>query len=149
LLAGGRLGLQLRLGLPQPCQPAGLGGQRGGQLVAAGVAVLEVVALSASAAWRRISATSRSSFSWVRLAFSAALPASLVPSSATVPTRTIPAAAHSRKDSTRNPARACSWRMRKRAMVTWSGVWLAASTRKATSSTQRRSIWREERTPMA
>jgi putative heme transporter len=68
--------------------------------------------------WRSITATSASSWSWVRLALSAALPASLVPSSATVPTRTIPAAAHSRNDSTRKPARACSWRARKRAMVT-------------------------------
>jgi hypothetical protein len=67
--------------------------------------------------------------STVRLARSAALAASLVPSSATVPTLTVPAAAHSRKDSTRNPARAASWRARNRAMVTWSGVALAARTR--------------------
>jgi hypothetical protein len=33
--------------------------------------------------------------------------------------------------------------------VTWSGVWLPVSTRKARSSRQRRSIWREERIPMA
>jgi pimeloyl-ACP methyl ester carboxylesterase len=77
-----------------------------------------------------------------------ALAANLVPSRATVPTRTMPAAAHSRKDWTRNPARACSWRARKRAMVTWLGSWLAASTRKVMSSFKRRSIWREERTPM-
>jgi truncated hemoglobin YjbI len=32
--------------------------------------------------------------------------------------------------------------------MTWSGVWLAARTRKAMSSWQRRSICREERTPM-
>ena len=60
----------------------------------------------------------------------------------------MPAAAHNLSDSTRNPARACSCRARKRAMVTWSGVWLAASTRKATSLWQRRSICREERTPI-
>jgi hypothetical protein len=34
------------------------------------------------------------------------------------PRRTIPAAAHSFNDWTSRPARACSWRTRKRAMVT-------------------------------
>jgi hypothetical protein len=33
-------------------------------------------------------------------------------------------------------------------MVTWSGVLLPLKTRKAMSSVQRRSIWREERTPV-
>ena len=75
---------------------------------------------------RFLDVTSASSLSWVQLACSAALAASLVPSSASVPTRTMPAAAHSRSDSTRKPARACSWRTRKRAMVTWSGDWVAA-----------------------
>jgi hypothetical protein len=51
--------------------------------------------------------------------------------------------------STRNPASACWWRTRNRAMVTWSGTSLPASTRKARSSVQRRSICRLERTPMA
>jgi hypothetical protein len=45
LLAGGRLGLQQGLGLAQAGQPAGPGGQRGWELVAAGVAVLAVLAL--------------------------------------------------------------------------------------------------------
>jgi hypothetical protein len=44
-LALGRVGFQLRLGLAQPCEPAGLGGERGGQFVPAGVAVLAVLAL--------------------------------------------------------------------------------------------------------
>jgi hypothetical protein len=33
-------------------------------------------------------------------------------------------------------------------MVTWSGLLLPARTRKAMSSMQRRSIWREERIPV-
>jgi hypothetical protein len=57
-------------------------------------------------------------------------------------------AAHSFSDTTRKPASAVWWRTRKRAIVTWSGSWLAASTRKARSSVQRRSICRQERTPM-
>jgi hypothetical protein len=44
-LAGGRLGLQLRLGLAQAGQPAGLAGQLGRELVATPIAVLAVVAL--------------------------------------------------------------------------------------------------------
>jgi len=35
-----------------------------------------------------------------------------------------------------------------RAIVEWSGLWPAQMTRKATSSWQRRSIWRAERTPI-
>jgi hypothetical protein len=42
----------------------------------------------------------------------------LGPVEATVPTWTIPAAAPSLSEATRNPARAVSWRTRKRAMVT-------------------------------
>jgi hypothetical protein len=38
-------------------------------------------------------------------------------------------------------------RARKRATVAWSGTWFAQITRKATSSRQRRSIPREERSP--
>jgi len=41
----GGLGFQHRLGLPQPRQPASLGGQRGGQLIPACLAVLDVLAL--------------------------------------------------------------------------------------------------------
>jgi hypothetical protein len=44
-LALGRLGLQEGLGLPQPRQPAGFGGQRLGQLVPTGWAVLQVLVL--------------------------------------------------------------------------------------------------------
>ena len=145
----GRGSVQLRLGVAPPFQPAGLARQCLGQLVPAGVAVLEVVSLVDRGGLAQDLGTSPASLSWVRVAFSAALPASLVPSSATVPTRTMPAAAHSSSNATRNPASAVSWRTRNRAMVTWSGVWLAARTRKARSSLQRRSICREDRTPMA
>jgi hypothetical protein len=118
LLPRGGLGLQPRLGLVQPRQPVNLAGKLRGQLVAAGAPNSRSSRWSISAAWRRISATSASSLSCVRLALSAALPASLVPSKATVPTPTMPAAPHSFSDATRKPARACSWRTRKRAMVT-------------------------------
>ena len=45
--------------------------------------------------------------------------------------------------------RAASWRTRKRATVAWSGTWFAVITRNATSSRQRRSIAREDRSPIA
>jgi hypothetical protein len=78
-------------------------------------------AWSVSAASRRIAATSSWSLTCVRLALLAALAATLVPSNATTPRRTSPAAAHNRSDSTRNPARACWWRTRNRAIVTCQG----------------------------
>ena len=90
--------------------------------------MLVLLTLVGLAAWRRISATSASTWCWVRLALSAALAASLVPSRATVPTRTMPAAAHSLSEATKNPASGVSWRARNRAMVTWSGSRLPAST---------------------
>jgi hypothetical protein len=74
--------------LAQSRQPAGLGCQRGGQLVPARIAEALVVALVGVGGCRRISATSPSSSSSVWLA---ALAATLVPSSATRPTRTSPA----------------------------------------------------------
>jgi hypothetical protein len=46
-------------------------------------------------------------------------------------------------------AQAAWWRTRNRAMVTWSGALLPASTRNARSSWQRRWICREERKPTA
>jgi hypothetical protein len=147
LLARGRLRLQPSLGLAQPAQPARpwrparRAARRHGRRRTAGPR-----AGSVSAACLRISPPRHRAGRGCGWPLSAALPASLVPSNAT-PTRTMPAAAHSFKDWMRKPARACSWRARKRAMVTWSGTWLAASTRKAMPSLQRRSIWREDRTP--
>jgi hypothetical protein len=149
LLPGGGLGLQPGLGLPQPGQPPRLAGQRRWQLVPAGVAEQPVLVLVGLGRLAQDLGDLASILSWVRLALSAVLPASLVPSRATVPTCTMPAAAHSFSEATRKPARACSWRARNRAIVTWSGVWLPASTRKATSSWQRRSSCREDRTPLA
>jgi hypothetical protein len=43
--------------------------------------------------------------------------------------------------------RSCRWR--NRAIVVWSGAWLAVMTRTATSSWQRRSIRRDDRSPIA
>ena len=40
------------------------------------------------------------------------------------------------------------WCWRNREMVVWSGAWLAAMTRKATSLSQHRSIRRDERSPV-
>ena len=56
--------------------------------------------------------------------------------------------AHSRSDSVNTAASACSWRARNRAIVVWSGTWLAVITLNATSTRQARSIAREERTPV-
>ncbi len=70
-----------------------------------------------------------------------------MPSRATVPTLTIPALAHSASTCTNNSASRSACRWRNRLIVLWSGARLAAITRNATSSTQRRSIWREERSP--
>jgi len=53
------------------------------------------------------------------------------------------------QDLAEEAPRAYSWRTRKRAIVAWSGAWLAQITRKATSSRQRRSIPRGERSPTA
>ena len=69
-------------------------------------------------AWALMAATIAGLACPQNIAMSEALPASLVPSNATVPTWTMPAGAHSFSDSTRKPASACSWRARKRAMVT-------------------------------
>jgi hypothetical protein len=48
----------------------------------------------------------------------------LVPSTATTPTSTIPALAQSPRIWPKRPARASSWRTRKRAIVAGSGTWL-------------------------
>jgi hypothetical protein len=117
-LALGRLGLQEDLGLPQPRQPAGLGGQRFGEFIPTGVAVLPVVALVGLGGLPQDLGDLGLIFCWVWLAALAALAVSLVPSRATTPRRTRRAAAHSFNDSTRKPARACWWRTRKRAIVT-------------------------------
>jgi hypothetical protein len=71
-----------------------------------------------------------------------------VPSIATIPTLTSPARAQSKSTPEKSSEIACSWRARKRAIVAWSGTWFAVMTRKATSSEQRRSIPRAERTPI-
>ncbi|MGH8574236.1 MAG: hypothetical protein ACREX8_16915, partial [Gammaproteobacteria bacterium] len=60
-----------------------------------------------------------------------------MPSTATTPTFTSPACAHSSSTPPNKPAIARSWRTRKRAIVAWSGTWLAVRTRNATPSRQR------------
>jgi hypothetical protein len=51
--------------------------------------------------------------------------------------------------SPNGPANAASWRWRNRAIVVWSGARFAQITRVATSSMQRRSIRRDDRSPTA
>jgi hypothetical protein len=58
-------------------------------------------------------------------------------------------AAQSASTCANTSASACLWRARKRAIVAWSGIRFAVITRKATSSRQRRSIPRLERSPIA
>jgi hypothetical protein len=77
------------------------------------------------------------------------LPEIGLPSSATIPTDTTPARADSTSTCVNVAASACSWRTRNRAIVAWSGIRFAQITRKATSSRQRRSICRDERSPTA
>ena len=58
----------------------------------------------------------------------------LVPSMATTPTLPNPIFKHRASTWANRPLRASSWALRNRAIVTWSGVALAETTRKATSS---------------
>jgi hypothetical protein len=146
VLALGRVRFQPHLGLPQPGQPPGRVGQRGRELVTAGLAMLAVLALVGLGRLPQDLGDLGLDLVQVRLAL---LAATLVPSSAMSPRRIRPAAEHSRTDWTSSSARAATWRTRNRAIVTWSGELLPASTRKARSSRQRRSICREERTPTA
>jgi hypothetical protein len=90
-----------------------------------------------------------SSLARVRLARSAALAATLVPSSAITPSWTRPAAAHGFKDLDEEVGQGllvAGTEPRDRHVV---GDLVAARTRKARSSVQRRWICREERTPIA
>ena len=78
-----------------------------------------------------------------------AFAAILVPSIDTIPTLTIPAAAHSRSTWANTSANASWWRARNRAIVVWSGASWPHTTRNATWSRHSRSIRREERSPTA
>jgi hypothetical protein len=77
-----------------------------------------------------------------------ALATILVPSIATSPGRSSPCLAHTASTWPNKDAIAVSWVARNRAIVAWSGCWLAATTRNATSSTSRRSILRLDRSPV-
>jgi hypothetical protein len=81
----------------------GGGGQLGRELVAARRAVLVILSLVGLGGLSQDLGDLRLELGQVRLARSAALAATLVPSRATTPRRTRPAAAHSRNDSTRKP----------------------------------------------
>jgi hypothetical protein len=94
-----------------------------------------------------MAATSASMDSLERLARRDALAEIFVPSRATVPMRTRPASAQSRRTSVKQLARARSFCLRNRAIVVWSGELFPQMTRKAMSSSQRRSIFLLERSP--
>jgi hypothetical protein len=148
-LALGRLGLQLRLGLPQPCQPAGLAGQRGGQLVPAGVAVLAVLLLVSLGGLAQDPGDL-----FLALGLGAVGPLGGVAGQLGAVQRDgadpdHPGSRALPQGLDEEPGQGSLVADQKRAMVTWSGAWLPASTRKATSSWQRRSTCRDERTPTA
>jgi hypothetical protein len=88
------------------------------QLVAAGGAVLAVFGLVGRRCLLEQLGDLGLEVGMGAVAAAAALASILVPSNATRPRRTIPAAAHSLSEATSSPARACSWRTRNRAMVT-------------------------------
>jgi hypothetical protein len=102
----------------QPGQPLDPAGQRPRQLVPSGGAVLAVLGPIRLGGLEEQLGDLGLEGAWVRLAAAAALASILVPSNATRPRRTMPAAAHSLSEATSSPARACSWRVRNRAMVT-------------------------------
>jgi hypothetical protein len=70
------------------------------------------------------------------------------PSRATWPSLTKPICFAISSTCTNRPASACRCRLRKAAMLSWSGCWLAASTRYGTSSYVARSILRDEGLPV-
>jgi hypothetical protein len=150
LLAGGGLGLQLRLGLPQPRQPAGLARQRLGQLVPTGVPEEPVLAPVG-----RGGLAQELCNLGLELLLGAVGAVGLVGGVAgqlgpIQRDRADPhhAGGRAQLQGLHEEARqGLLVAARNRAMVTWSGVWLAASTRKAMSSVKRRSSCWEERTP--
>jgi len=108
LLAGGRLGLQLGLGLLQPGQPLGPAGQSSRQPITAGDAALAVLSLVDGRCLLEQLDDLGLEVGVGAVAVVAALASILVPSKATRPRRTMPAAAHSFSDWISRPARACS-----------------------------------------
>lgn len=115
-LRGGSVQLRLRGSEPLPTRlrPA----QLRGRLVAGRIGPNRASSpASTSAASASIAATCSSMWLLLRLAANAAGQPILVPSTATSPTLTIPACAHSRSDSVKTVASACSWRWRNRAIV--------------------------------
>ena len=117
LLAGGGLGFQQGFGVLQPGQPLSSTGQLLRQLMTATVAVAVLDLIRLGGLGEQLGDLGLE-VGVGAVAAAAALASTLVPSSATRPRRTIPAAAHSFNDWTNSPARACSWRTRNRAIVT-------------------------------
>jgi hypothetical protein len=84
-----------------------------------------------------------------RLADFEAFAAILVPSIDTIPTLTIPAAAHNRRTWANRSANPSWCSARNLAIVEWSGPSWPHNTRNATWSTHNRSIRRDDRSPTA
>jgi DNA replication protein DnaC len=85
--------------------------------------------------------------SWLMALCLEALALTLVPSSATWPRLTMPAFWHSRRIWTNRPLRASRLRRLNSLIRLWSGCWFPVSTRKARSSWQARSIFRDDTVP--
>jgi hypothetical protein len=149
VLAFGGLGFQPRLGLLEAGQPPAGAGELGWELIAPGGAVLQVLGLVGLGRFLQdlgdllleLDQRAVGSLGGVGGHLGAV---QRDQAEADQPGRSAPP-----QRGDQEAGQACWWRTRKRAMVTWSGSWLPASTRKARSSMQRRWIWREERTPMA
>jgi hypothetical protein len=118
LLAGGGLGLQLGLGPLQSGQPLGPPGQGSRQLVAAAGAVLLIVGPVGLGGLPEQLGDLLFELGVGAVGPIGGVGGHLGAIQRDQPRRTIPAAAHSFREATSSPARACSWRTRKRAMVT-------------------------------
>jgi len=149
LLAFGCLRLQPGLGLAQPGQPAGLAGQGLGQLVATGIPEQAILVLVGLGGLPQDLGDLALELVVGAVGLVGGVAGQLGAVQGHGPDADHAGGGAQPQGLDRKPARACWWRARKRAMVTWSGVWLAARTRKAMSSWQRRSSCREERTPIA
>jgi hypothetical protein len=119
-LAFGRLGLQPRLGLLQASQAAAGVDQLGRELIPVGLAMEAVLALVGLGRLPQDRCDILLELGQGAVGSVSGVGGHLGAVQRDHPQADQPAAAHSFKDWTRNPASACSWRARNRAMVTWS-----------------------------
>jgi hypothetical protein len=143
----GRLRLQQGLGLPQPRQPSGLGGERLGQLVVTRLAVFEIVALVGRGGLAQDLGDLGVEPVQGAVGLVGGVAGQLCAVQGDHADLDHPGRGAQLERGDQESGQALLVPYAERAMVTWSGVWLAPRTRKAMSSVQRRSSWREERTP--